>query len=339
MDFNQAHIDYISRLTKSLDKIQQINIAKQRLTFTRWKVAENLDKLLFEFETNVKKTDGKVEWCPDKTVAIETLNKHLKNTDRVNFLNHIGVNYFLKEIAFNDFSNDENADTLIVDAKFIIANTGNIYTSFYTFEEYQLFLNAKKIIVIAGIDTLISYQSELPLSKMLYSIFETGNLSYPAEILTRPGHLKGLKKEVNVLICDLNKSLLLENPIHRPLFSLLNFKLAPVCPLEQFDYHPENWKSVDSLQYFLHPFTHDIKTFKNLFFENNGLRHLSEYFPYDLNLYEQVLSARKDIQSQTKKPAFSFFEGIKLNNLILKPNQFNNPTKFEKFAKTFFFGE
>jgi hypothetical protein len=339
MNFLQEHINYIDNLSKSLSKIQQLEIAKQRLTFTRWKATENLDKLLFEFETNVKKTDGKVDWCPDKSIAVDLLNKHLKNTEKANFLNHVGVNYFLKEIEFNDFSNDRNADTLVIDAKFIIANTGNIYTSFYTFDEYQLFLKAKKIIVIAGVDTLLSYQSELPLSKMLYSVFETGKLNYPAEILMRPGYSIGLKKEINVLICDLNKSNILENPTHRPLFNLLNFKLPPICPLEQFDYHSNNWKYVDSLQYFLYPFYHDIKSYKNLFFENNGLRHLSEYIPYDIDIYEQVLSARNEIHLMSKKPVFNLFDGHKLNHLPLKPKNFNNKNKFDKYAKTFFFGE
>ena len=56
MDFYAQHQLYISQLHATLAKIKDIELAKKRLTYLRWKVAENLDKLLFEFETNVKKT-------------------------------------------------------------------------------------------------------------------------------------------------------------------------------------------------------------------------------------------------------------------------------------------
>lgn len=339
MDFNQAHHIYLSDLRNSLSKIKQLHIAKQRLTFSRWKVSENLDKLLFEYETNVKKTDGKVYWCPEKTKGIEVLNKHLENSQKVNFLNHIGVKHFLTETNYQTSVNNENADTLVMDAKFIIANTGNFFTCFYSFDEYQQFLNAKKIIVIAGIDTLLSYQSELPLSKMLYSLFETGKLSYPAEILSRPGMQKGFKKEIIILITDLNKSKLLDQPIHRPLFSLLNFNLPPICPMEQFNYQPNDWKQIDTIQYFLYPFIHDLQAFKSMFYENNGLRHISEFLPYDINLYEHVLKARADIQLSEKKKKISFFSRPSLSKLPTNAKKFHTPSKFDRFAKTYFFGE
>jgi hypothetical protein len=339
MNFNQAHHTYMSDLELSLSKIKQLDIAKQRLTFSRWKVSENLDKLLFEFETNVKKTDGKVYWCPDKVNALETLNKHLANSSKVNYLNHIGIKHLLREIDFQPIDNHDNPDTIVMDAKFMIANTGNFFTSFYSYHEYQQFINAKKVIVIAGIDTMLSYQSELPLAKMLYSIFETGSICYPAEILTRPGIQKGLKKEIIFLISDLNKSLLLDHPHQRPLFSLLNFKLPPICPLEQFNYQPNDWKQIDTLQYFLYPFIHDIDVYKNLFFENNGLRHISNFLPYEINLYEHVLNARADIRMNETKKRFSIFNSQSLSNLPLSAKKFHTSLKFEKFAKSYFFGE
>ena len=63
MGFHNYNKEYLLRLNESLSKINDINLIKKRLTYIRWKVAENLDKLLFEFETNVKKTDANVLQC------------------------------------------------------------------------------------------------------------------------------------------------------------------------------------------------------------------------------------------------------------------------------------
>ncbi len=338
MNFTEKHTDYLQKHNESLAHFKDLALAKKRLSFWRWKASENLDKLLFEFDTNVKKTDGKLTWCPDNASTIETLNKHLKGFDKINFHRHIGLQSVLLDIDSDSIKSHQNADIVVTDAKFIIANTGNIYCSFYSIEEYLQVIQAKKVIIIAGIDTVLSHQNELPLYKLLYSVYETGSLSYPAELLCRPGKLRGFNGEIILIINDNNKSKLLEIPSHRPLFSLLNFTLPPVCPIQATENKGDNPKNLDSLQYFLYPFMNGLKTYSSIIYNNYGFKHLSEYLPYDLNLYEQVMDARASIKDDEKTSTFLSLLNPSSAQLATQPNKFSQATKFKKFATEQFFG-
>jgi len=265
MDFLTDHQAYITRLKSSLSKISDLDLALKRLTYIRWKVAENLDKLLFEFETNVKKTDSGILWCPDAKSSLENLNKHIRSFEKVKFFNHTAVKQFVNEVDIAVPEAKDQADVVVIGAKFIMANTGNFYTALNDFSEYETIINAKKIIVIAGIDSVLASQVELPLAKQLYATFETGNLSYQAEFISRPGRPRGLNCEIVLLLTDNNKSKLLEIPTHRHLFSLLNFELPPVCPMQQLSYEPGNWKKLDTLSYVFLGFIHGIQDFHQKF--------------------------------------------------------------------------
>jgi L-lactate utilization protein LutB len=59
MNFTEKHTDYLHKLNESLAHFKDLSLAKKRLSFWRWKASENLDKLLFEFDTNVKKNGWK----------------------------------------------------------------------------------------------------------------------------------------------------------------------------------------------------------------------------------------------------------------------------------------
>ena len=338
MNFTEKHTDYLHQLNMSLAHFKDLALAKKRLSFWRWKASENLDKLLFEFDTNVKKTDGKITWCPDNASTIETINKHLKGFDKINFHKHVGLQSVLLDIDPETIKNHNQADVVVTDAKFIIANTGNIYCSFYSIEEYLQVIHAKKVIIIAGIDTILSHQNELPLSKLLYSVYETGSLSYPAELLCRPGKLRGFNAEIILIINDNNRSKLLEIPAHRPLFSLLNFVLPPVCPIQATENKEDNPKDLDSLQYFLYPFMNGLKAFSSIIYNNYGFKHLSEYLPYDLNLYEQMIEARASIKEDEKTSPFLSLLNPSSAQLATQPNKFNQANKFKKFASEQFFG-
>jgi len=340
MDFIQANTDYITRLNESLSKVNDKTLAKKRLTYSRWKVAENLDKLLFEFETNVKKNDANVFWCPDVKTSIEQLNKQLKNFSKVSFVNHNAVNYLVNTADIKVPDNIADPDAVVIGAKFIIANTGNYYASFNDIDDYEKVLKAKKIIVIAGIDSVLSLQSELYTAKQLYAIYETGNLHYTAEILGRPGRIRGLNSEASLLLVDLNKSKLLDIPNHRPLFSLLNFDLPPVCPMQQFDYQPDNRAKLDTLQYLFYAFSNGLKEFQSHINGNYGLQLLNQYLPYDINLYKQILDARALLHAdEKKKPAILNIFNKDLSSLVMQPKKFIEPERFQKYAEQNFFGQ
>lgn len=338
MDFVTEHIAYIERLRHSLSKVTDAQLAKKRLTYSRWKVAENLDKLLFEYETNVKKNDANVYWCPDVKSSIEQLNKHLKNFSKVEFFKHNAVRHLVNTTDIKIGDSIEDPDVVVIGAKFIIANTGNFYSALNSIDEYEKILRAKKIVVIAGVDSVLSLQSELYTAKQLYAIYETGNLHYAAEIMGRPGRVRGLNAEVTLLLVDLNKNKLLDIPEHRPLFSLLNFDLGPVCPMQQFNYQPNDWKSLDTLQYVFYAFMNGMKEFSQHIDGNYGLHMLNQYLPYDIDLYKQILDARAFLHNDDKKkPAiFNLFEKDK-SSTALNAKKFKESERFKKYAEHNFF--
>ena len=340
MDFISANKAYTERLSESLAKVTDMELAKKRLTYSRWKVAENLDKLLFEFETNVKKNDANVNWCPDVKTSIEQLNKQLKNFNKVAFLNHNAVNYLINAADIKVPEPVSDPEVVVIGAKFIIANTGNYYATFNNIEDYEKVIRARKIIVVAGIDSVLSLQSELYTAKQLYAIYETGDLHYKAEILGRPGRIRGLNAEASLLLVDINKSKLLDIPEHRPLFSLLNFDLPPVCPMQQFSYHPEDPKQADTLQYLFYAFLNGIKDFQSHINGNYGLQLINQYIPYDINLYKQILGARALLHAdEKKKPAILNIFNKDLSSLVMQPKKFAEPERFKKFAEQNFFGQ
>ena len=51
-------------------QFSNLDLARERAAFTRWKTIENLDKYLIEFESNFIKSGGKVIWAQDITDAL-----------------------------------------------------------------------------------------------------------------------------------------------------------------------------------------------------------------------------------------------------------------------------
>ncbi len=339
MTFRESYEHYTSKLDQSLSKVNDINLAKKRLTYSRWKVSENLDKLLFEFETNVKKNDSNVYWCPDAKTTIEQLNKQIKSYSKVEFFHHKAVKQMVQAADIKLPDPCEEPELIVIGAKFIIANTGNFHAVFNSSDEYEKVLKAKKIVVIAGIDSVLSLQSELYTARQLYAIFEKGELHYPFEILARPGRIRGMNAEISLLLLDINKSRLLDLPEHRPLFSLLNFELPPVCPMEQFNYEFDSWTYNDTLSTFLGAFTDGLKSNSLKINGNYGLEILSRYIPYDIDMYEQVMESRALLHAEDKKPGLLSFLDADKSSVALNPKKFRDQEKFKKYAEHNFFGK
>lgn len=339
MGFTEDHTAYIHRLQASLAKISDLELARKRLTYIRWKVSENLDKLLFEFETNVKKNDAGIHWCPDQASALEALNKHLKPFKKIEFYRQNAVNHFVNILDLNIPEPAGDPEAVVIGAKFIMANTGNFYSVFNSSEAYEKAINAKKIIVIAGIDSVLALQSELFLAKQLYAVFETGKLHYEAEILGRPGRIRGLNAEVVLLLTDLGKHNLLDLPVHRPLFSLLNFDLPPVCPMQQLDYEPENRSKQDTLTHVLNAFMNGVQQNRSAIEGNYGLSLLNQYLPYDLDLYEQILDARAILHQDDRNSLIDKLMDTDRSSAALHPKKFADAAKFLKYAERNLFGK
>lgn len=80
-----------------------LELARERAAFTRWKTIENLDKYLIEFESNFIKSGGKVIWAEDITDALEAINDILKRAkvkevvkSKTNTASEIGLSAFLE---------------------------------------------------------------------------------------------------------------------------------------------------------------------------------------------------------------------------------------------------
>lgn len=58
----------------------QLDLARERAAFTRWKAIEHLDKYLIEFESNFIRSGGKVIWAQDITDALEAIASILKQS-------------------------------------------------------------------------------------------------------------------------------------------------------------------------------------------------------------------------------------------------------------------
>ncbi|MBC7426407.1 MAG: hypothetical protein H7321_07715 [Bacteroidia bacterium] len=329
---------YKLRLGETLSLYANIELAKKRLTYLRWKAVEALDKHLFEFETSVKKTDNIIHWANNASEVVEIIEKKTSVSEKISFIE----SPLIKEItAGSKIKPQEHADQIVdvvvVSSKFIIANTGNIFIALDSELAYKQLTGCKKLIVIAGIDQVIASQSELGLSKMLYATFERGELQYPFEILTRPGKIKGTGCEVSIIVTDNGRSNVLAHPMHRSLFYLLNFNLPPVCAIDRISRGNES--QIDSLKYFTYPYISEADKFNKHFYLNNGLKTLDSYLPYDIDMLAQVSEARKAAFEQQKKGMLEKVFAQNKTVLSLNKEKYSNFSKFKPFIESYMLGK
>ena len=69
---------YDSKVIEGKHQFADLEMARQRASATKWKVIENLDKYLTEFEANFTKRGGKVIWARDAKEAIHEIMAILK---------------------------------------------------------------------------------------------------------------------------------------------------------------------------------------------------------------------------------------------------------------------
>ncbi len=87
--FNQEHHDrmveradkYEASLATGISNFSNLSLARHRAAYIKWKVAENLDKYLIDFESNVIKKGGKVLWADTAEAAIKEIESILVKHD------------------------------------------------------------------------------------------------------------------------------------------------------------------------------------------------------------------------------------------------------------------
>src|SRR6201994_1752778 len=111
INFNIGRYD--ASVARGLSRLINIENAKRRGHVIKWKVMENLDKLLPEFEANFQKRGGKVIWANEATEA---------NKEILNILKKAGAKTVVKsksmvteEIELNEFLEHHRIESLETD--------------------------------------------------------------------------------------------------------------------------------------------------------------------------------------------------------------------------------
>src|SRR5215204_1018162 len=101
---------YDAAVNRGLSRIINIDNAKRRGHVIKWKVMENLDKILPEFEANFQKRGGKVIWANDAKEA---------NAEILNILKKVNAKAIIKsksmvteEIHLNEFLESNSIESL-----------------------------------------------------------------------------------------------------------------------------------------------------------------------------------------------------------------------------------
>lgn len=262
---------YKRRTEKITDHFSDIELAKNRAALTRWKVTENLDKFLIEFEANCIKSGLKVLWALNPEQAHEELlavvNKHeIKNMFTTHGFLHdeillddfvsqttslkkipltenksSGIKSFIRNDDFNNTNysatkfDNESTSALIQQANFIIADTGSVAISEYAPNANTNFLTPKISIILAAIDQLLPSINDLELFLALQGAYAstTGMQSFNKLISSPTGNGTG-GNEVYVLIIDNGRSNLLETELHRQsLYCIQCGACQAACPVMQ----------------------------------------------------------------------------------------------------------
>jgi L-lactate dehydrogenase complex protein LldF len=94
---------YEGAVVNGMKQYANLDLAKERAAYIRWKVLENLDKHLIEFESNIIRKGGKVVWASDAETACEEILHIItkRNVSRVvksktMMSEEIGLNVFLR---------------------------------------------------------------------------------------------------------------------------------------------------------------------------------------------------------------------------------------------------
>ena len=107
------------------EQYANLELAKERAAYYKWKVLESLDKYLIEFESNVIRRGGKVVWAIDAASAVQELDTIIKrNNPKIILRAHskiaeeVGVPSFLKDLGdtatstnIGDFINEKTGNT------------------------------------------------------------------------------------------------------------------------------------------------------------------------------------------------------------------------------------
>jgi hypothetical protein len=344
-----SFITHLKKIGDAKSYFSNLKLAKRRLTFYRWKIAEELDKQLLEFESSVKRTGGIVHWGNDADEARTIAMSFTDMNDRVAFLperlcNEIGLSNKANVSSLSHFMQKNEAqfpDTLFVQAKFLISTSGHIYFGTDQKESFEAVNNAKNLVFLAGVDSLLTNGNELELAKNLYSIYELGNFGFPLEILTKPVKPENkYGQSVYVIIIDNGRSNLLQNDSFRKFFPLLNFELPQAVSDVFWPETIENQQRFGTLlENLITPLMENADGTKDFFFNRPIFNRLVDFLPYELNIYDTFIRAREKHADSIKNSLVRKFFKHDNSKYFLNELPKLNSKKFTSIVKEMLTGE
>ncbi len=104
---------YDTAVARGLSRIINIDNAKKRGHVLKWKMMENLDKVLPEFEANFQKRGGKVIWANDAAEANQEILNILRRVDAKTIVKSKSM--VTEEIHLNEFLESNNIESIETD--------------------------------------------------------------------------------------------------------------------------------------------------------------------------------------------------------------------------------
>ncbi len=104
---------YAQQHNKSLEQFGSLELAKNRAAYAKWRVTENLDKYLIDFEASITRKGGKVIWAHDDVTALNEIEQQLKRLNakliiksKTSIADEIGLTPYLNGKGFETKETD-----------------------------------------------------------------------------------------------------------------------------------------------------------------------------------------------------------------------------------------
>ncbi|WP_374166396.1 LutB/LldF family L-lactate oxidation iron-sulfur protein [Arcticibacter sp. MXS-1] len=108
INFNMGR--YHTAVERGLSKLANLEASKKKAHVIKWKVMENLDKLLPEFEANFQKRGGKVIWANDAEEAQDEILKILRKAHARTVIKSKSMT--TEEIHLNEFLHEHQIESV-----------------------------------------------------------------------------------------------------------------------------------------------------------------------------------------------------------------------------------
>ena len=97
----------------ALNQFSNLELARKRAAFAKWKATENLDKMILDWESAFSRKGGKVIWAPEAADAVNEVLQIIKNhkaqsviKSKSNLAEEIGLNNFLRKNNIESIESD-----------------------------------------------------------------------------------------------------------------------------------------------------------------------------------------------------------------------------------------